>query len=184
MAGCAVQGRPLTAQEASDAVVAVCNLGIENWPLQWSNVKSMSDDFLVNHDLVTVFQVGWTVLHKDVCLYAAERLLEILAHLRWDDRDIQTGLTTLRMRLSKCCRAGMPWRARDALDVIAMLDMLAWTALLGLIAECPVLPAALSAWQDPRTHSVSASAFDFISENRQITAIRDFIHSLPEVLRP
>ena len=184
VAGCAVQGRQLTAQEASDAVVAVCNLGLENWPAQWSNAKSMADNFLVDHDLVTVFQVGWTVLHKDVGLYAAEQLLGVLDGLRCHDRDIQTGLAALRIQLKKCCRAGMPWRARDALDVIAMLDMLAWTALLGLIAECPVLPAALSAWQDSRTHSVSASAFDFISENRQITAIRDFIYSLPEVLRP
>ena len=184
VAGCAVQGRPLTAQEASDAAVAVCNLGLENWPAQWTNAKSMADNFLVEHDLVIVFQVGWTVLHKDVGLYAAEGLLEALDGLRCHDRDIQTGLAALRIQLQKYCRAGMPWRARDALDVIAVLDMLAWTALLGLIGECPVLPAALSAWQDPRTHSISASAFEFISEHRQITAIRDFIHSLPEVLRP
>jgi hypothetical protein len=184
VAGCAVQGRPLTAQEASDAAVAVCNLGLENWPAQWTNAKSMADNFLVEHDLVIVFQVGWTVLHKDVGLYAAEGLLEALDGLRCHDSDIQTGLAALRIQLQKYCRAGMPWRARDALDVIAVLDMLAWTALLGLIGECPVLPAALSAWQDPRTHSISASAFEFISEHRQITAIRDFIHSLPEVLRP
>ena len=182
VAGCAVQGRQLTAQEASDAAVAVCNLGLENWPAQWSNAKSMADNFLVDHDLVTVFQVGWTVLHKDVGLYAAEQLLGVLDGLRCHDRDIQTGLAALRIQLKKCCRAGMPWRARDALDVIAMLDMLAWTALLGLIAECPVLPAALSAWRNSRTHSVSASAFDFISENSQIAAIRDFIKALPEIL--
>ena len=32
MAGCSIQARPFTAQEASDAAVAVCNLGLENWP--------------------------------------------------------------------------------------------------------------------------------------------------------
>jgi hypothetical protein len=115
-------------------------------------------------------------------LYAAERLLDALDGLRCHDRDIQAGLAALRIQLQKCCRTGMPWRARDALDVIAMLDMLAWTALLGLIAECPVLPAALSAWRNPRTHAVSASAFEFISENSQIVAIRDFIKALPEIL--
>ena len=60
--------------------------------------------------------------------------------LRCHDRDVQTGLDALRIAAMRCCRAGMPWRARDALDVIAMLDMLAWTALLGLIDECPVFP--------------------------------------------
>jgi hypothetical protein len=184
MAGCALQGRPFSEQEASDTAVAVCNLGLENWPPLWGPAKSLPDDFLVNHDLVTVFQVGWTVLYKDVGMYAAERLLEVLAGLRCDDCDIQTGLDALRLELSTCCRAGMPWRARDALDVIAILDTPAWTALLGLIDECPVLHAVLRASRNPRTHSVTASAFEFISENSQITSIREFLQSLPEMLRP
>ena len=61
----------------------------------------------------------------------------------------QTELDALRIELSTCCRAGMPWRARDALDVIAILDMPAWAALLGLIDECPVLHAALRASRNP-----------------------------------
>jgi len=183
MAGCALQGRSFTAHEAWDAAVAVCNLGLENWPPLWTAAKSLPDDFLVNHDLVTVFQVGWTVLHKDVGMYAAEQLLNVLAILRCDDRDVQTGLDALRVELSRCWRGGTPWRARDALDVIAILDMPAWAALLGLIDECPVLHAALRASQTPRTQSVSASAFDFISQNSQIASIREFIQSLPETLR-
>jgi len=78
----------------------------------------------------------------------------------------------------------MPWRARESLDVIAIIDMPAWMALLGLIDECPVLHAALGASRNPRTHSVSASAFEFISENSQIASIREFMESLPETLRP
>ena len=184
MAGCALQGRSFTAQEAWDAAVAVCNLGLENWPALWTPAKSLSDDFLVNHDLVTVFQVGWTVLHRDVCMFAAERLLKVLAGLTCGDRYVQTGLDALRIELSTCWRAGMPWRARAALDVIAILDMPAWAALLGLIDECPVLHAALTTSRSPQTRSVSASAFEFISENSQITSIREFIQSLPEALRP
>ncbi len=184
MAGCALQSRPFTTQEAWDAAVAVCNLGLENWPPLWISAKSLPDDFLVNHDLVTVFQVGWTVLHRDAGMYAAEQLLEILAGLGCDDRDVQTGLDALHIELSTYCRAGMPWRARDALDVIAILDMPAWAALLGLIDECPVLHAALRASRNLRTRSVSASAFEFISENSQITSIREFIQSLAETLRP
>ena len=183
MAGCALQGRSFTAQEAWDAVVAVCNLGLENWPRLWTPAKSLPDDFLVNRNLVTVFQVGWTVLHKDVGMYAAEQLLNILAVLRCDDLDVQTGLDALRIELSRWLRGRTPWRARDALDVIAILDMPAWAALLRLIDECPVLHAALRASQNPRTRSFSASAFDFISQNSQIASIREFIQSLPETLR-
>ena len=54
---------------------------------------------------------------------------------------------------------------------------------VGRLRECPVLHAALRASRNPRTRSVSASAFEFISENSQITSIREFIQSLAETLR-
>ena len=82
--------------------------------------------FLVDHDLVSVFQVGWTVLHDDVGMYAAEQLIAVLDRLRCDDREIQAGLDALRIEMAKHWQAGAPWRARDALDVIAILDMPAW----------------------------------------------------------
>jgi hypothetical protein len=49
-----------------------------------------------------------------------------------------------------------------------MLDMTAWTSLLGLLDECPILPAALTAILERRTTSVSPTAFDFISTTAQI----------------
>jgi hypothetical protein len=178
VAGCSIQARPFTAQEASDAAVAVCNLGLENWR------PGLPDDFLVGHDLVSVFQVGWTVLHDDVSMYAAEQLTGILATLQCVDREIQTGLNALRVQMKKHWRAGEPWRARDALDVIESLDMPAWAALVGLIDECPVIHAGLAASTNSRTLAVSPSAFEFISENAQIATVRHFMQSLPEILRP
>ena len=80
-------------------------------------------------------------------------------------------------------RAGAPWRARDALDVIAILDMPAWATLLGLIDECPVIHAAIGASRGSRTRAVSASAFEFISENGQISAVHEFMESLADTLR-
>jgi hypothetical protein len=80
-------------------------------------------------------------------------------------------------------RAGAPWHAHDALDVIAILDMPAWAGLLGLIHECPVIHAGIGASRDSRVRAVSASAFEFISENRQIASVREFMRSLPETLR-
>jgi hypothetical protein len=184
MSGCGLQGRSFTAQEAWDAAAATCNLGLENWPSQWIRANALPDDFLVHHDLVTVFQVGWTILYKEVSIYTAQQLLDVLGRLQYEDCSIQDELDELRIQLSSCYRIGMPWRARNALDVIAILDMPAWTALLGLIDECPVLHAALRAAQTPRTRSVSASAFEFISDNSQIAFIREFIQSLPDTLRP
>lgn len=113
MAGCSIQARPFTAQEASDAAAAVCNLGLENWPRHWLLAKArrgssavdagtaLPDDFLVGHDLVSVFQVGWTVLHDDVCMYTAKQLIGVLTRLRYDDREIQTGLNALRIEMAR-----------------------------------------------------------------------------------
>ena len=177
VAGCSIQARPFSLQEATEAAVAVCNLGLENWP------TPPPDTFLVEHGLVNVFQAGWTVLYEQVCLRTAKRLVQVLTRWRCDDRETQAGLHALRTALAKHARAGAPWRARDALDVIATLDMPAWAALLGLIGECPVMHAGIGASLTSGTRAVSASAFEFISENRQIAAVDAFMQALPETLR-
>jgi len=184
MAGCAIQTRPFSAQEASDAAVAVCNLGLQNWPSHWlpANSTTLPGSFLVDHDLVRVFQVGWVVLYNRVSMYAAEQLIGVLTHILCNDPEIQLELDALRSEMSKHWQAGTPWRARDALDVIATLDIPAWTALLALIDECPVLHAVVGALKESRTISVSAADFEFISENSQIESVRDFMKSLPELL--
>ncbi len=195
MAGCSIQARPFTAQEASDAAVAICNIGLENWPAQFPSRQTRHDpaavetgtalpgDFLVGHDLVGVFQVGWTVLHDDVSMYSAAQLIEVLTHLQCGDGEIQAGLDSLCLEMGRHSRAGAPWRARDAMDVIASLDLPAWAVLLGLIDECPVIHAGIAAGRESRTRAVSASAFEFISENSQIASVREFMLTLPEILR-
>jgi hypothetical protein len=174
-AGCSVQARPLSAEEAWNAALAVCNLGLEKR-------LPLPDDFLVRQDLVGVFQVGWTILHDEVAMQAAEQLLDVLSTLRSHDRDIQDGLRALRTTLTKYWRAGTPWRAHDALDVITNLDLPAWAALVGLLNECPVMPASVKAVQTG-AHAVSPTDFEFISENSQIEVIREFLRSLPSALR-
>jgi hypothetical protein len=194
VAGSTIQSRPIAEQEASNAAVAVCNLGLENWPVQWlagdlrcrvsaASVVELPEDFLIRHDLVSVFQVGWTVLHEDVCMYAAERLINVLSSLRCADRDVQVALGALRARLMKHWRAGSPWNARDALDAIAMLDAPCWAALLGLIDQLPTLHAAVGASLSGTTRQVDPAAFEFISENAQIQRVRNFMQWLPGRLR-
>jgi hypothetical protein len=187
IAGCSIQARPFTEQEASDAAVATCNLGLEHWPTHWIAANAgtaLPDDFLVEQDLVGVFQVGWAVLHNEVCIYAAKQLIGVLKHVQCADRETRAGLHALRMEMTKKVKAGTPWEARDALDVITILDMPAWATLLGLIDECPVLHAGIGASQGSRAHAVSASAFEFISEDSQIASVHAFMESLPETLRP
>ena len=142
----------------------------------------MPATFLVDHDLVSAFEVGWRVLHQDVCLFAAEHLIATLRDLRSVDKDIQRGLGALRRELVKQRRAGTPWRARGALDALAILDVPAWTSLLGVLDECPVLPAALTAILEGQTGAISATAFEFISTTAQIDRVRAFMAKLPDVL--
>ncbi len=59
----------------------------------------------------------------------------------------------------------------------SILDMTAWAALLALIDECPVQHAVVGASKDSRTTAVSASDFEFISENSQIASVRAFMQS-------
>ena len=107
----------------------------------------------VDHDLVTAFEVGWSVLYQDVSLFVAEQLASTLADLQCDDADTRRGLLALRRTLKKQRQAGTPWLARDAADVLAMLDMTVWVSVLGLLDECPILTAALTAVLERRTTS-------------------------------
>jgi hypothetical protein len=169
VAGCTIQDRPFTPQEASDAAVAICNLGLEKWPTHWPD-----------GDLITAFQVGWTALHHDVCVYVANRLIDIVTDLKCEDRDIQLQLHALARELTRRLRDGAPWRARHALEVFVMLDAPSWAALMALIDECPVMHAAMT----PRhaRHAIEVGDFEFISHNSQIHAVRAFMESLPSRL--
>ena len=170
IAGCSIQARAFTPQEASDAAAAICNLGLENWPRHWTD-----------QDLITAFQVGWTVLHRDVCLFTAERLIDVVADIDCTDRDIQLRLNGLRRELTQHVRDRAPWRARNALDVIVMLDAPSWAALCALIDECPVMHAAVRASQR-RRRAIDPADFEFIADNSQVAAVREFLASLPSTL--
>ena len=176
MAGCPVQARPFTAREAADAAVATCNLGLEQLPER--------SDYLIAHDLIGAFQLGWTTLHDRACVFAAKALVGILADVRVADADVQSALNLLRIRLIREIDNGTPWRAADGLDVLMSVDMPAWAALAGLIAECAVIHSGLIASIDRRVHSVDPNAFDFISGSNQLEQIRSFISALPAILSP
>ena len=122
------------------------------------------------------------MLYRDVSLFVTDQLMATLADVHGVDEDTSRGLRKLRRTLAKQREAGAPWLARDAADVLAMLDMTAWISVLGLLDECPILPAALTAVLERRTTPVSPTAFEFISTTAQIGDIRRFMGTLPGVL--
>lgn len=176
-AGSSVQSRPFTPQEASDAAACTCNLGLECWP-----GPAPSDTFLVAHRLLEIFDVGWSVLHRDVSLFVADRLIAILDGLLCADADRAPGLAELRRQLRIQREAGTPWLARDAADVLAQLDQIAWISVLGLLDECPILPETMTAVLERRSTPVSPTAFQFFSTTAQIGDVRVFMRALPSVL--
>ena len=167
IAGCSILARPFAPQEASNAALAICNLGLEAWPPHWNDV-----------DLVTAFQVGWSILHRDVAMYAAKRLIAVIGDIQCDDRDTRLRLQGLRRDLVRHVRDGAPWRARNALDAILILDASCWAALVALTDECPVLHAAIRASHD-RVRSINPAGYEFISQLSQIAVVREFMASLP-----
>jgi hypothetical protein len=168
LAGCSVQSRPCMPGEASDAAACICNLGLE---------CAAADG-----DLVTAFEMGWSVLYREVSLFAADQLISTLSDLRGADADTRHELRTLRRRLLAERGAGTPWLARDAADVLAVLDSTAWISVIGLLDECPILPAALTAILEGSTTLVNPTAFDFISTRAQLGDVRAFLKALPGLL--
>jgi len=171
IAGCSFQSRRFRAVEAADAVLAICNLGLENG-------EPPPPDFLSRQNLVPVFRTGWRILYEDVCLFTAKRLVEALSDLRCDDRDIQHQIRDLFRRMNTQVAAGTPWRERDNLNVIAILDQPSWAMLENLLDECPVVPRNACTPSEKPPLRV-ATEFEFVSENRQIIWARNFAESLP-----
>lgn len=195
VSACSFNSGRFGAADARDAVVATCNLGLENWPRQWlppMNVGKarrggdadapLPPDFLMRHDLVTVFSVGWTLLYEQVVVYVTRRLIEILTTVSADDSDLHDDLRDACRRLHASLGAGAPWRARDHLDVIAILDTPSWAMLLRLIDECPAMPTELEPSSTQRPALRVSTDVTFISENRQIKLVREFLERLPEKL--
>jgi hypothetical protein len=166
LAGCSVYMRAFTIQEAWDAAVGVCNVALDRGPLP--------DAFLVEHDLIAEFETGWRMLHQEVSLFVTDALIATLAELRTVDDDVQRDVDRLRRDLVRERAAGTPWRAAEALQVMAILDTPAWACLCGLLSECPVVPDSLSAILDRRSTAVSATAFACFTRRAQIGRVHEF----------
>lgn len=173
VAGCPVQARAFTPQEASEAAIAICNLGLEHWPVP--------DSFLAHNDLIAAFEAGWATLHE-LGMFVAHQLIDAVTDLHSFDDEIQEDLHSLRRELVRQFDNATPWLAHGSLEVIAMLDMPVCVSLQALLAECPVLPDALIAIVERRRGAISPTAFEFISTERQIQIVRGFAVTVLEML--
>ncbi len=169
VAGCSFESRQMTAVEAGQAVVATCALGVANWPRPWGDAQQ---------DPVTAFRVGWTILYNQVVAYVSRCVSDILSELTCDDV-LQEDLRQLTVRLRQSLASGTPWRARDHLDALAILDTPSWALLLRVMDECPQVPRELA--PSKRLLRIT-SDFEFISDRRQIDWVRQFVERLPEQL--
>jgi hypothetical protein len=170
-AGCSCNGAPMSASEAYEAAVATCNLGLEYWPNEWRRTGDGTDpDLLVRQDVVAVFQVGWTVLHAQA-LAVARHLIEALSTLQSNDQPLAEDLADSWPRVVEAVAAGTPWRARDHLDPIALVDATSWAILVRLLDECPMVPTALV----PKPGALTVpTEFAFVSERPQISWVKTF----------
>ena len=176
LAGCSIQSRPFTPQEASDAAASICNLGLE------CRADPAGDSFLIKHSLVGAFETGWSVLYRDVTLFVSDQLQSMLPDLQNVDADTRLELLRFQRALARHREAGTPWLARNAADALATLDMTAWISVLGLLDECPIFPAAVTAILEGSTLPVNPRAFEFIAAPAQIADVRIFMRALPAVL--
>jgi hypothetical protein len=176
VAGCRLPSRAFTPKEAAEAVAATCGLGLLR------QAAPPAEDHLVGHDLIALFEDGWAALHREVALFVAEELLGVLRDVRPGDAGALDGLQALRRSLETHLAAGTPWLAREALDVLAVLDMPAWYGLRGLLSECPVLPEVVTGIVEGRTGRIDPDAFTFIATDADIDVVRAFTARVPELL--
>jgi uncharacterized protein DUF6178 len=176
VAGCRLQSQAFTPEQAAQAVMATCSLGLLRQPIP------PGIDYLVGRSLVAIFEDGWAALHREVSLFVAAGLLAILQDVADERSDILEDLHALRQALDRHLSAGTPWLAREALDVLQALDTPTWYGLLGLLSECPIIPEAVTAIVERRTGRIDPNAFAFIATTAQIDTVRAFMVRLPQLL--
>ena len=191
VSGGSVQARAFTPGEAMTAVLAVSHLGLDYWAetaggdstgVECPSAGTCPDNWLVAHDLISAFEVGWAVMHEQVGMATARHLRQLVDTMRCTDPWVADGLGALSRALRTHCEARTPWGAREALEVVALLDLPAWTSLLGLLDECPVIPNALPAIIGRTAWRVSATSFEFISSRSQVEDVRTFLSRLEALL--
>ena len=170
VSGCSFRSRRFRPVEAADAALAFCNLGLEPG---------------AEHEtLVACFRRGFRILYEEVCLPTARRLSETLSAVTYADTVIERQARETALRLRRDIEKGEPWRSRDEIEVVAMLDQPTWAVLVNLLEQCPTVPRDFDRDPGDKPRLRISTEFEFISEASQIAALRNFVAGLATALRP
>lgn len=165
VAGCSFAGRSLRPLEAAEAVMAVCNLGLEQ----------LGSDALLEQSAITLFKVGWHLLHEKVVLASSRALANALASKlkSLKSREAVRQLKEVEQALAAAIKQGKPWLARARLESHEFLfegPMLAM--LLALLDELPTLVGDLASGPHVgREH-------EYIATAAQVRRVRAFLKKL------
>ncbi|WP_438018424.1 DUF6178 family protein [Sorangium sp. So ce315] len=176
ISGCSHEDRVFRSFEAVEAAICTCNLGLERLLAERAGRrKKPSPDELASvmaeHDAVKVFMVGWSLLHHEVLLFAADALRKTLATLAASQSDAQAAREIERVArgLGADADAGKPWRARGKLARIEQaLGDEAISVFRALLDEFPTLPHGVGRGARPQEGRLQR----FISTAAQIQAIQ------------
>ncbi|RKH78224.1 hypothetical protein D7Y21_36080 [Corallococcus sp. AB045] len=183
ISGCVYAGRAFRPLEAADAAVAVCNLGMERLLRDAAGdrpgVPTVDDaaGLLERQELVKLFQVGWSLLHRDVQMFTARTLQETLARMGEGLRDVRKSkeLTRMAATLKADVNAGKPCQSRSRLEGLGnVLDRQVILAVKGLLSEYPYLTRAISGGSKEMDKGDSR----FIFTQQQIQAVQAFVQGI------
>jgi hypothetical protein len=125
MVGCELQGRAPRPQEAAEAAMATCNLGLDE--ALSTGGKESPGDVLARVGAVNLFMAGMGTLQREVCVALARAVLAALPARH-------PGRPALRLAVSK----GQPWTALSHLELPPpRWDPAAWEDLRRLLGGLP-----------------------------------------------
>lgn len=140
VAGCTIDGRRLKDNEAAEAVIAACSLGLDLARDGGGLDEAVAA--LGEHSADALFRRAWSLVATDLVGPAAEltaRLLDTAA------RDEGIAARAAAQGLRRAAAVDSPWKALAAVDILlghVEDDLVA--ALRGLLDECPSLVGRLS----------------------------------------
>lgn len=186
VAGCRFARRQFRPLEAIEAVVATCNLGLEQLlkraPRESSDGAPLrrATAMLAHEGADKLFRAGWHLLYIEVSLAAASALERAVARAMREavDRDAAAQLARFAKAVSSALAAGKPWAALTTLDTLSFVfDAHTRTSLEALLDECPSISEETDGGLITR-RGVPSRKREFIATEEQVVRAQRFLGKL------
>lgn len=207
VSGLTLEGKKLRPVEALQLAVSLTNLGLElalKAQQTASGSANPSDvgrsgagagmrevaELLSHRTADALFRLAWQTLFLKVQMPAAEKLERMLAHsletLPDGNLMLAQALRRAHYVVKQSRQKQRPWEALDTLRDLTLFETPpeAFSALLGLLEECPLCTDWLMAWSDgetspePATEGLGHQA-RLIATRRRLAQVRRFLVSVP-----